>query len=100
VSSIRSINDLGPVVRHQLERFDGTGYPDGLSGEEIPMFSRILAVAITFDAMASRRAYRNALPLETILSEMRKDFGTGRLDPSLAGVEDILMRGVDKEGSE
>ena len=93
VSSIRSLEDLGDVVRHQHERFDGSGYPDGLRGEEIPVFSRILAVAYTFDAMASRRAYRKALPLERILKEMQKDFGSGRLDPGLAGIEEILTRG-------
>jgi HD-GYP domain-containing protein (c-di-GMP phosphodiesterase class II) len=97
VSTIRSLSDLGPVVRHQLERFDGSGYPDGLAGDRIPIFSRILAVAITYDAMASKRAYRNALPLEHILREMRRDFGTGRLDPGLAGIERILTRGRIEE---
>jgi len=90
VASIRSLADLGDVVRHQHERFDGSGYPDGLKGEEIPIFSRILAVAYTFDAMASHRAYRKALPLERILRELQKDFGSGRLDPGLAGIEEIL----------
>jgi HD-GYP domain-containing protein (c-di-GMP phosphodiesterase class II) len=93
VGSISSLDELGSVVRHQHERFDGSGYPDNLAGEEIPIFSRIIAVADTFDAMASNRAYRKALPLERILKEMQKDFGSGRLDPGLAGVEDILTRG-------
>lgn len=92
VSSISSLSELGPVVRHQHERFDGSGYPDGLEGETIPHFSRILAVADTYDAMASERAYRRAMPLERILREMQKDFGSGRLDPELAGVEKILTR--------
>ncbi|HEX9746165.1 MAG TPA: HD domain-containing phosphohydrolase [bacterium] len=92
VSSISSIEELGPVVRHQHERFDGTGYPDGLRGDKIPIFSRIIAVADTYDAMASHRAYRKALPLEHILREMQKDFGSGRFDPDLAGIEDILRR--------
>ena len=92
ISNIRSLQDLAPVVRHQQERFDGSGYPDGLAGERIPIFSRILAVAITYDAMASNRAYRRALPRERIIKEMRKDFGTGRLDPGLAGIEEILAR--------
>jgi len=100
VSTIRSLSDLGPVVRHQHEYYDGTGYPDGLAGDDIPIFSRILAVADAYDAMASKRAYRNALPLEHILREMRKDFGTGRLDPSLAGIEQILARGLRKEDNE
>lgn len=92
VSSIRSLDELGPVVRHTHERFDGSGYPDGLGGERIPIFSRIIAVADTYDAMASHRAYRKALPLERIIKEMQKDFGSGRLDPGLRGVEEILTR--------
>jgi putative nucleotidyltransferase with HDIG domain len=96
VSSISSLEDLGSVVRHQHERFDGSGYPDGLAGETIPKFSRILAVADTYDAMASERAYRRAMPLERILREMQKDFGSGRLDPGLAGVERILTRRHDR----
>jgi len=92
VSSIRSLGELAPVVRHTHERFDGSGYPDRLRGEDIPIFSRIIAVADTYDAMASHRAYRKALPLERILKEMQKDFGSGRLDPSLAGIEEILVR--------
>jgi len=92
VRSISSLSELGPVVRHQHERFDGSGYPDGLEGEAIPRYSRILAVADTYDAMASERAYRRAMPLERILKEMQKDFGSGRLDPELRGVEEILTR--------
>ena len=97
MSTIRSLGDLATVVRHQHERYDGSGYPDGLKGEGIPIFSRILAVAYTFDAMASHRAYRKALPLERILKEMQKDFGSGRLDPSLAGIEEILSRRRESE---
>ncbi|MCK4721364.1 HD domain-containing protein, partial [bacterium] len=96
MSSIRSLEELGEVVRHQHERFDGSGYPDKLEGEKIPMFSRIIAVADTYDAMASHRSYRKALPLERILREMQKDFGSGRLDPGLAGIEEIIFR--DKDG--
>jgi len=98
VASIRSLQGLGSVVRHQSERYDGSGYPDGLKGDLIPIFSRILAVAYTFDAMASNRAYRKALPLERIIKEMQKDFSAGRLDPGLAGIEEVLTRrkGGDK----
>lgn len=96
MSSIRSLEELGRVVRHQHERFDGSGYPDRLEGEKIPIFSRIIAVADTYDAMASHRSYRKALPLERILREMQNDFGSGRLDPGLAGVEKIIFR--DKDG--
>lgn len=67
-----------PVVMHHHERWDGSGYPDGLSGEAIPLEARLLAVVDTFDAMTSDRPYRQALPVsvayETILSESGKLF--------------------------
>ena len=53
-----------PIVRHHHERVDGNGYPDGISGEDIPMVSRILAVADAYDAMTSDRPYRDAMPSE------------------------------------
>jgi len=62
VSSINQFEHLRPGVRNHHERFDGTGYPDGLSGEDIPMLARILAVADSCDAMMCSRPYRGALP--------------------------------------
>ncbi len=82
VSTIGPLVELGKIVRHQHERFDGSGYPDGLKGDEIPLFSRILAVADSYDAMATDRAYRKALPMERILGEMQKASGT-HFDPAL-----------------
>src|SRR5437764_2468425 len=64
-SYIVSELDLPPIVKHMVrshhERWDGSGYPDGLSGEEIPLAARILSVADTLDAMTSDRSYRAAL---------------------------------------
>ncbi|MCW2967065.1 MAG: putative metal-dependent phosphohydrolase [Solirubrobacteraceae bacterium] len=59
------------MVRSHHERWDGGGYPDGLAGEEIPLAARILAVADTVDAMTSDRSYREALPIETAVAEIR-----------------------------
>jgi HD-GYP domain-containing protein (c-di-GMP phosphodiesterase class II) len=64
------------LVRWHHERIDGRGYPDGLAGDEIPIGARILAVADGFDAMASPRPYRSALPSEVVLSELAKGRGT------------------------
>jgi diguanylate cyclase (GGDEF)-like protein len=72
-----------PGVRHHHERWDGKGYPDGLSGEEIPRLARFLAVADTFDAMTSDRPYRKGLPHEVALGEISKGAGT-QFDPELA----------------
>ena len=93
LSTISPLVDLGKVVRHQHERYDGSGYPDGLKGEEIPFFSRILAVADSYDAMATDRAYRKALPMEQRLREMQKSFTTGHFDPAL----DRIFRTVGGE---
>ena len=61
---IALLHPLLPGVRSHHEHFDGTGYPDGLAGEAIPIEARIMAVADAFDAMTSNRPYRRALPEE------------------------------------
>jgi putative two-component system response regulator len=68
------------TVRHHHERYDGTGYPHGLAGEDIPLCARIVAVADTFDAMTSERPYRAALDATYAFSEIRKGRGT-QFDP-------------------
>jgi HD-GYP domain-containing protein (c-di-GMP phosphodiesterase class II) len=78
-SYIVSELDLPPIVKHMVrshhERWDGSGYPDGLSGEEIPLAARILSVADTLDAMTSDRSYRGALPLTDAVEEIRGNAG-------------------------
>ena len=69
------------IIRHHHERWDGAGYPDGLSGEQIPLLARILSVADAFDAMTSKRAYRNAMSIEQALAELLKNRGK-QFDPS------------------
>ncbi len=72
---------LGGVLSHH-ERWDGRGYPEGLSGEQIPWIGRVLALADTFDAMSSNRAYRAALPRERVLEEVRNCSGA-QFDPDM-----------------
>jgi response regulator RpfG family c-di-GMP phosphodiesterase len=76
---------LLPAILHHHERFDGKGYPTGLSGTDIPLESRIMAVADTFDAMTSTRAYRNALSLETANAEILRCSGV-QFDPEIVPV--------------
>ncbi len=71
------------VIAHH-ERFDGSGYPFGLKGEEIPYLARILLVADAFDAMTSDRPYQSALPLDYALSELERCAGT-QFDPDVVG---------------
>ena len=63
------------LVRSSYERFDGTGYPDGLVGEAIPLGSRVIAVCVAYDAMTSARPYREALPTATAFEELRRCAG-------------------------
>ena len=69
-----------PGIRHHHERYDGTGYPDGVSGDRIPMVGRIIAVADAFDAMTTSRPYRRELSREEALEELRKTAGS-QFDP-------------------
>ena len=79
------------IIYHHHERYDGKGYPDGLKGENIPLGSRIIAVADTFDAMNSERPYRKRLPEEYILSELKKASGN-QLDPNITSVFLSLLK--------
>jgi HD-GYP domain-containing protein (c-di-GMP phosphodiesterase class II) len=82
-------------VRHHHERFDGTGYPDGLAGAEIPLESRIILVADAFEAMTSDRPYRRAPGQEFALEELRGNAGT-QFDPD---VVDALCRALNRAGA-
>jgi HD-GYP domain-containing protein (c-di-GMP phosphodiesterase class II) len=70
------MSDIVPAVLCHHERMDGTGYPAGLKGDQIPLIGRIVMIADSFDAMTSKRAYRNAMDIETALEEMEKGLGT------------------------
>ncbi|ACN16797.1 predicted two-component system transcriptional regulator [Desulforapulum autotrophicum HRM2] len=80
------------IIRHHHERYDGTGYPDGLSGLTIPKLSRILSVADVFDAMASDRSYRRRMEKSKVLSTIEKAGGT-QFDP---GVVTVFLGIADK----
>jgi len=85
VNAIKGIESLQPcieIVRNHHERWDGTGYPDGLKGEEIPLLTRIASIADAFDAMTSHRAYRAALTPDEAYSRIIKGAGT-QFDPGL-----------------
>ena len=75
------------------ERYDGKGYPDGLSGKDIPEEARIIAVADSYDAMTSRRSYRDVLPRDYVRGEIEKGRGT-QFDPVFA---DILLQMMDED---
>jgi HD-GYP domain-containing protein (c-di-GMP phosphodiesterase class II) len=73
---IKQMQDIMPGVLSHHERVDGRGYPDGLTGDEIPITGRIVCLADTFDAMTSKRTYRDAMSVETALAEIERGLGT------------------------
>jgi HD-GYP domain-containing protein (c-di-GMP phosphodiesterase class II) len=77
------LRDVGVVVRSSHERYDGGGYPDGLTGELIPLASRVVAVADAYSAMTTRRPYREALPRAVAIAELQSNAGT-QFDPTVA----------------
>ncbi len=79
---ISSLESFLPVVRHHHEHYDGAGYPDGLSGGEIPLGARIIAVADAFQAMTADRPYRKAMSVEQALAELQMGVGT-QFDPDV-----------------
>ena len=76
-------SNIVPIVLHHHERFDGNGYPEQLKGVDIPYIARICAVVDTFDAMTSKRSYRNVLPLDIVKAEIQKCSGS-QFDPIIA----------------
>ncbi len=82
LSPVVEDNEILQMVRHHHERYDGNGYPDGLSGEQITLGARILTVADTYDAMMSQRPYRSAMSRKEALDEIRRCTGT-QFDPAV-----------------
>ena len=76
VSSVEDLAHLAPILRAEHERWDGQGYPDGLSGEEIPLASRIAFTCDAFHAMISDRPYRKALDIRMAKAELKRNSGT------------------------
>ncbi len=85
------LGEIGRIVRSCHERFDGSGYPDGLRGEEIPLLARIVACCDAFNAMTSDRSYRKAMPVADAVAELRRVSGT-QFDPA---VVDVLIASLD-----
>jgi diguanylate cyclase (GGDEF)-like protein/putative nucleotidyltransferase with HDIG domain len=84
------LSELGPVIRHHHERFDGKGYPDGIQGQEISLEARILCLADSIQAMASDRPYRQAMSHPEIMTEIRENLGT-QFDPVVAQAALLIM---------
>ena len=90
---IREMPELSVGARWHHERYDGKGYPDSLSGNDIPEEARMIAVADAYDAMTSRRSYREVLPQEAVRAEIVRCRGT-QFDPVFA---DIIVKMIDED---
>lgn len=82
LNHIRQLKGVVPGVKYHHEKYDGSGYPDGLKGNDIPIIARIIAVADTFDAMTTDRPYRKGLSFDTAFEELKKHAGT-QFDPDI-----------------
>ena len=93
LSNATIFKDIIPIVKHHHERFDGHGYPGKLKGEEIPYLARIATVADSFDAMTSKRSYRDSLPIDVVKEEIKKNSGT-QFDPEIA---EVFLKILDEQ---
>ena len=93
LSAVDSLAALAPVVRAVHERWDGTGYPDGLVGDQIPRPARIIAVAAAYQAMTADRPYREALDHDTALAELKRNAGS-QFCPATVSAAAIALAGI------
>ena len=100
INRLGFLNDAVPAIRHHHERFDGRGYPDGLSGEDIPLGARIIHVADAFDSMLSTRVYRPALTHDDALEELRRSSGTQFCPRCASALEAVISRTMTSFGPE
>lgn len=95
--NLKSLKNVLPIIRHHHERYDGTGYPDGLEGEDIPFTARILQVVDVYDALTTERPYKDALATDEALKIMREEVERGWWD---AEVFDEFVTMVRDGGAE
>ena len=93
LSLVAEFPELTIGARAHHERFDGKGYPDGIAGQEIPVYARIIAVADAYDAMTSKRSYRDVLPQNVVRAEIMKGRGS-QFDPQFS---DVMVQIIDED---
>jgi putative two-component system response regulator len=100
---LKSFRFVLPIIRHHHEKFDGSGYPDGLRGEEIPLTARVLQVVDVYDALTTDRPYKKAFSITDALQTMKEEVAKGWWDPHIfdqferlvrSGAADFLSRGA------
>ena len=96
LAKVDAYAEIAKVVRHHHERVDGQGYPDGLVGEEIPLLSRIIALADAYNAMTSDRPYRDAMPSQVARMRLAQAVET-QFDTSVAAAFEAILASADEE---
>ena len=91
---VRALKAVLPIIRHHHERWDGSGYPDGLRGNQIPLLARVVQIADIYDALISPRPYKRAYPVKQVLGIMKKETERGWRDPELMSLFFELHDGV------
>ena len=94
---LRSFRHVLPIIRHHHEKWDGSGYPDGLKGEEIPLTARILQVTDVYDALTTDRPCRKALPPEEAIAIMRDEANRGWWDTSVLDNFEAVVHGCEPQ---
>jgi len=94
---MKSLQPVLPIIRHHHERWDGTGYPDGLRGEQIPLLARMVQIADVYDALTSRRSYKEALTDDQAVEILQQETLLGWHDPNLTALfvklhDDVIPR--------
>jgi len=92
---LRSFRHVLPIIRHHHEKRDGSGYPDGLKGEQIPLTARILQVTDIYDALTTDRPYRKALPVEKALAILREEVKRGWWDGAILNEFEAVVHGYE-----
>ena len=82
---LRFLRRVRPIVRHHHERLNGSGYPDGLRGDAVPLLAQIMGIVDVFDALTTERPYRKALPVEQAVAELRREVACGWRHGDLVG---------------
>lgn len=83
---LRSMREVLPIIRHHHEKWDGTGYPDGLRGDSIPLLARVLQIADIYDALTSPRPYKPSYSATEALRTLEEETGSGWRDPALVNL--------------
>jgi putative two-component system response regulator len=96
-SPLKSLRDLLPLIRHHHEHLDGSGYPDGIGGDDLPVTVRILSVVDVYDALTTDRPFRRALPIPEAFAHLKAEVESGWWDGRIVDELEALIRGGPSE---